>query len=152
MRKTPFEGVARRRAPPNISLGTHLQRLFSTFPDGWPGIGLLLLRLGISFRVIYIATAGLSGKPADPATLTQSLIAAAAGLFLVAGLWTPIVGTLLVLDEVWIAFSLSLSHQADIAVPLFLAVLAASLAMLGPGAWSIDARLFGRRRFPKRPA
>jgi len=152
MRKTPFEGVARRRALPTISLGTRLQRLFSTFPDGWPGIGLLLLRLGISFRVIYIATAGLSGRPADPTTLTQSLIAAAAGIFLVAGLWTPIVGTLLVLDEVWIAFSLFLSRQADIAVPVFLAVLAASLAMLGPGAWSIDARLFGRRRFPKRPA
>ena len=133
-------------------MGARLQRLFSTFPDGWPGIGLLLLRLGISFRVIYNAAAGLSGRPADPTTLTQSLIAVAAGIFLVAGLWTPIVGTLLVLDEVWIAFSLSLSHQADMAVPVFQAVLAASLAMLGPGAWSIDARLFGRRRFPKRPA
>jgi putative oxidoreductase len=43
---------------------------------------------------------------------------------------------------VWIAFSLPSPH-----LPIFLAVLCASVAMLGPGAWSIDARLFGRRRF-----
>ena len=30
---------------------------------------------------------------------------------------------------------------------MFLAVLTAGVAMLGPGAWSIDARLFGRKRF-----
>jgi putative oxidoreductase len=32
-------------------------------------------------------------------------------------------------------------------IHIFLAVLAAGVAMLGPGAWSIDARLFGRKRF-----
>jgi uncharacterized membrane protein YphA (DoxX/SURF4 family) len=30
---------------------------------------------------------------------------------------------------------------------IFVAVLCISLAMLGPGVWSIDARLFGRKRF-----
>ncbi|HEX8765158.1 MAG TPA: hypothetical protein VF740_08355 [Candidatus Acidoferrum sp.] len=42
----------------------------------------------------------------------------------------------------WIAFS---SVDAAV-VHLLLAVLGASLAMLGPGAWSVDARLFGRKR------
>ena len=124
-----------------------MQRLFATFPDGWPGLGLLLLRLGLGLRVVYIAAVGLSEKSAQPTTLIPNLVAATAGLILVAGLWTPIVGTILALDEVWIALSLSWSQQADIVAPIFLAVPGASLAMLGPGAWSIDARLFGRKRF-----
>jgi hypothetical protein len=32
-------------------------------------------------------------------------------------------------------------------MPLGLAVLGASLAMIGPGAWSFDARIFGRKQF-----
>jgi uncharacterized membrane protein YphA (DoxX/SURF4 family) len=105
----------------------------------------MLLRLGLGLRVIYIGTASLSGKP-EPIILGQSLIAVAGGIFLLVGLWTPIMGTLLAIDEVWIALSLYVSHRSDIVIPLFLAVLSASVAMLGPGAWSIDARLFGRRR------
>jgi uncharacterized membrane protein YphA (DoxX/SURF4 family) len=105
------------------------------------------MRLGLGLRVIYIATASISGKPSEPITLSQSLIAVAGGIILIAGLWTPIIGTLLALDELWIALSLYLSHHEDIVIPIFLAVLSASVAMLGPGAWSIDARLFGRRRF-----
>ena len=132
---------------PNISVGTPLQRLFSTFPGGWPGFGLLLLRLSLGPRVIYIGTLGLLGAPSDPITFAQSLIAIIGGIFLLAGLWTPIVGTLLALDEVWVALSLYLSHRTDVVIPVFLTVLSVSVAMLGPGAWSIDARLFGRRRF-----
>jgi putative oxidoreductase len=109
-------------------------------------LGLLLLRLGLGLRVISIETLNLSGKPSEPAGLVQSLIALVGSIFLLAGLWTPIIGTLLALDEVWIALSVFLSHQADIVIPVFLAVLSTSVAMLGPGAWSIDARLFGRRR------
>ena len=147
MPKTPFVGFERRREFRNIELGCALQRLFSTFPDGWPGFGLLLLRLGIGLRVIYIGTVSLSGKPSEPITLGQSLIAVAGGILLLAGLWTPIFGTLLAIDEVWIALSpYHLSRRADIVIPIFLAVLSSSVAMLGPGAWSIDARLFGRRR------
>src|SRR5579871_5258771 len=114
MPRTPLGGVERRREFRNIGLGCALQRLFSTFPDGWPGLGLLLLRLGIGLRVIYIGTVSLSGQPSEPITLAQSLIAVAGGIFLLAGLWTPIVGTLLALDWVWIALSLDFSSRADI--------------------------------------
>ena len=107
---------------------------------------MLLLRLDLGLGVIYIGSVSLSGKPSEPITLGQSLIAVAGGILLLAGLWTPIVGTLLAIDEVWIALSLYLSRRAYIVIPVFLAVLSASVAMLGPGAWSIDARLFGRRR------
>jgi putative oxidoreductase len=75
------------------------------------------------------------------------LIEAAGGVFLIAGLWTPIVGALITLDELWIAFSLYSSQHGLNWNHIFLAVLTAGVAMLGPGAWSIDARLFGRKRF-----
>jgi CheY-like chemotaxis protein/uncharacterized membrane protein YphA (DoxX/SURF4 family) len=148
------EGCGKRRSevlsagPTAVRLGWDglLQRLFSTFPDRWPGFGLLLLRLGLGLRVIYVEILNLSGKSSEPTGLAQSLIALVGSIFLLAGLWTPIVGTLLALDEVWIAVSVSLSNQADIVIPVFLAVLCTSVAMLGPGAWSVDARLFGRRR------
>jgi|HubBroStandDraft_1064217.scaffolds.fasta_scaffold47845_2 putative oxidoreductase len=146
MRKTALGGIEGRRQFRTISLASLLQRLFSTFPNGWPGFGLLLLRLGLGLPVIYLGTVSLFAKPSEPITLAQSLISVAGGIFLLGGLWTPIMGTLLAIDGVWIALSFYLSHAADIVIPIFLAVLSASVAMLGPGAWSIDARLFGRRR------
>ena len=56
-------------------------------------------------------------------------------------------GALAALDEVWIALSLYSPRQQDTWTHIFLSILAVSVAMLGPGAWSIDARLFGRKRF-----
>jgi len=49
---------------------------------------------------------------------------------------------LIAVVEVWVAYS---SPHAGI--PLMLATLGATMAMIGPGAWSIDARLFGRKHF-----
>ena len=43
--------------------------------------------------------------------------------------------------------AMTLSHADGYEHHLLLAVLAISLAMLGPGAWSVDAYLFGRKRF-----
>ena len=128
-------------------MGCALQRLFSTFPDGWPGFGLLLLRLGIGIALIYFGAVRLLVEIPEPTTVAQNLIAAAAGIFLLAGLWTPIIGTLAALDQMGIALSFQFSGQDGKWICIFLAVLSASVAMLGPGAMSIDARLFGRRRF-----
>lgn len=64
------------------------------------------------------------------------------GGFLLFGLWTPIAAAAAVFLELWIVFSRTGYYES----PILLAALAASLVMLGPGAWSIDARLFGRRR------
>jgi len=107
---------------------------------------LLLLRVGLSSHLIFIAISDLSARPSDPIGLTPNLIAAAGGILLLAGLWTPIVGALVSLDEVWIALSLHSPGQEHMWVHICLAIISASLAMLGPGAWSIDARLFGRKR------
>jgi uncharacterized membrane protein YphA (DoxX/SURF4 family) len=118
-----------------------LQRLFSTFADGWPGAGLLLLRLLTGAALIYCGIASLP-ETNQLATIVPQIIGASAGILLLVGLWTPVVGTLVAIDEVWIAFSSAGSPSFAI----MLASLGAALAMIGPGAWSIDARLFGRRR------
>jgi uncharacterized membrane protein YphA (DoxX/SURF4 family) len=60
---------------------------------------------------------------------------------LLAGLWTPVAGVLVAVMDTWTAFSL----PASAALPAILAVLGVSLAMIGPGAWSLDAWLFGRK-------
>jgi putative oxidoreductase len=63
-----------------------------------------------------------------------------------------VAGTLAAIVKVWIALSRFLSHSGDPWIAIIQAVLGAVLAMVGPGAWSIDARLFGRKRIdiPKR--
>jgi uncharacterized membrane protein YphA (DoxX/SURF4 family) len=127
-------------------MGSPLQRLFSTFPDGWPGFGLLLLRLGAGIALISFGIIDLPG-PRDSLALSRDMFAAAGGIFLLAGMWTPVVGALIALDELWIAYSASASPQDGQWIHILLAVLIAAVAMLGPGAWSIDARRFGRKRF-----
>jgi len=71
---------------------------------------------------------------------------ACAALLLLFGLWTPVVGIIVASRELWIVFS-----GGDPWMPLVLATLGATLAMIGPGAWSIDARLFGRRQIKRLP-
>jgi uncharacterized membrane protein YphA (DoxX/SURF4 family) len=145
MQTRSFKGIARRSR--SVRSSWHpVQRLFSTFPNGWPGVGLLLARLCLGAALIYFGTVGL--KAADTITFVMNLIVIAAGILFLAGLWTP-VGGLAALAEARQALYLGLSLRADEAawIHAFLAVLSVSVAMLGPGAWSIDARLFGRERF-----
>jgi putative oxidoreductase len=130
-----------------MGLGCTLQRLFSTFPNSWPGVGLLLLRLGVGVALIDLGIRGLFGAVGVPITVHRDFIEAGGGIFLLAGLWTPVMGALIAIDELWIAFSLNSSQPDSLLIHIFLAVLTAGVAMLGPGAWSIDARLFGRKRF-----
>jgi putative oxidoreductase len=80
----------------------------------------------------------------DPPTHTTIMCAilAGLGLLLIPGLWTPVAGTLVALLEVW----QMLTRTGDVWVLLLLGTIAGSLAMLGPGLWSLDARLFGWKR------
>jgi putative oxidoreductase len=64
------------------------------------------------------------------------------GALLLAGLWTPVAGTLVAAIEMWKIFL----HPGDPLICILLGTLGAALAMLGPGAWSVDARLFGWKR------
>ena len=117
-----------------------LQRLFSTFANGWPGFGLLIQRLVLGIALLYHGIALLSGIPALGPVIPQ-LIGSALGLLILGGLWTPAAGTLVAVVQVWIA----LTGAGDESMAVILAALGGTLAMIGPGAWSIDARLFGRK-------
>lgn len=129
-----------------MKLGCILQRLFSTFPYSWPGVGLLLLRTCVGARVAHLAIVEMSTKAWEPAAIVQSVIALAASISLFAGFWTPVMGAIIAFDEVWIALSQASLQQERTWIHILMALLAVSVAMLGPGAWSIDARLFGRKR------
>ena len=63
------------------------------------------------------------------------------GLLLLVGLWTPVVGALVAAEALWNVFSSGHPWRW-----IMLATLGIALALIGPGAWSIDARLFGWRR------
>jgi uncharacterized membrane protein YphA (DoxX/SURF4 family) len=112
-----------------------VQRLFSNFADGWPGAGLLTQRLLVGAALLYctVATWGVQAAP--------HVIGALAGLLLMVGLWTPAAGIVAACAEGWIAFS----SPAHAGIPAALAVLGITLALIGPGEWSVDARLYGRK-------
>jgi putative oxidoreductase len=116
-----------------------LQRLFSNFANGWPGWGLLAQRVLIAAVLIYSVVTHIA-EGAHSAALPE-LIGAGLSIFILVGLWTPLVGTLTSLFEIWVL----LYRIGDSWIPIIVATLSATLAMIGPGAWSVDARLFGRK-------
>ena len=125
-----------------------MQRLYSTFPNHLPGLGLLLMRLSLGITLICLAATILLEQPPVANSLVPRIIGVVAGVFVIAGLWTPLAATLAALDQFWIPLSFLSSQKGGEWIHIALAILCASMAMLGPGAWSVDARLFGRKAFP----
>jgi hypothetical protein len=123
-----------------------LRRLYSTFAGGWPGTGLLLMRLVVGSALVVRAVSKLWIDPPLNVTI-PAVLAIGAGILLIAGLWTPIAGTSVALIEIWKIIML----PGDKWVWLLLGTAGAALAMLGPGLWSIDARLFGWKRIEAPP-
>jgi uncharacterized membrane protein YphA (DoxX/SURF4 family) len=76
-----------------------------------------------------------------------ALLLLAGGISLVIGLWTPIAGSLVALTEIWKMLML----HGDKSGWLLLGTVGAALAMLGPGQWSVDARLYGWKRLEAKP-
>jgi putative oxidoreductase len=118
-----------------------LRRLFSTFARGWPGVGLLLMRLAVGAAILARGLPRLGlGPPLQPLILWG--LAVAAGILLLAGLWTPCSGSAVAAFGFWCA----ISQPGDPWAHLLLASIGAGLALTGPGAWSVDAKLFGWKR------
>lgn len=118
-----------------------MRRLFSTFARGWPGAGLLLMRLVAGIGLIGHAVTRFGPGLSVESAVTH-VFAIALGLLLLAGLWTPIAGVLMVIVELRNA----LSQSGDPWVKVLLGTIGVALALIGPGAWSVDARRFGWKR------
>ena len=128
-----------------------MQRLFPMFPNGWHGRGLFLLRLVVVLILIHDGMGAWMAMP-QPGSIALQVSAAVAeafgvgaaiaGVFLLVGLWTPIASVVVAVSEIGIAFTGVDQMQATI----LLATISVALSFLGPGALSVDARLFGRKR------
>lgn len=135
-----------------------MQKYFSTFPDGRFGVGLLILRAsaGVTTALFGAVLMSRLGAPAvqlaHPGQLILNLLLITGGIFLILGFMTPFVSIIMAGCQL-IAEFISLTIAEPVRSESFgsLAVLLLSfvtivLFFLGPGAYAIDARLYGRRR------
>jgi len=118
----------------------------STFADRLPSYGLLLLRVIVTTALIARCLQ-LERNGASLHTIAPHVIAAAAGLFVLLGLWSWLAGVILAISESLIAFSQALDLWASV----LLVGIGIALALLGPGTWSLDARRSGWKRIEIRP-
>ncbi len=125
-----------------------MQRWYRTFPHGLPGIGLLVLRSAIGAKLIIEASSCML----DPQGLKLGVwviawLALGIGASFVLGFLTQLVAGLSVLagaavylgHPAWASFFLNLPGLETVGVAL-------AIALLGPGAISLDAYFFGRRK------
>jgi uncharacterized membrane protein YphA (DoxX/SURF4 family) len=111
------------------------------FPQGGPGVGLLLLRIAVAGMLALTVTPQFNFSPDAFHYLVVSVIVLVC-LSLVLGFVTPF---LAIATCVAALLNLFFTEQGMNVVYLLRILTSAALFFLGPGAYSIDARLFGLR-------
>jgi hypothetical protein len=111
------------------------------FPAGAPGVGLLLLRIGVG--MLLLLKAFPDGDVTGPWWAVVGLIILAGSLCI--GIYTPVTCAISVLVQ---ATGFSSTWGESAAQLVCLVFISLSICLLGPGAFSVDALLFGRRLIP----
>jgi uncharacterized membrane protein YphA (DoxX/SURF4 family) len=127
-----------------------LIRYFSTFPGGASGTALLLLRVAISISA-FIQGGMYLGKSLEMSLLNWVivLLLVIGGATLLIGFLTRLFSVLIFLAALLTAITLLPAageslNGLSVSV-IYVYVMAISIFLSGPGAFSLDARLFGRR-------
>ena len=134
-----------------------LHRLFSAFPSGLPGVGLLLLRVVVGAALVAhgVLCLASSDRITVVVSVSTALLLLSGGCLLI-GFLTPILSLLAGLECLgivwsWFPFQLLSPFESKLALAPIIAM-SAAIALLGPGAFSLDARLFGWKEIVIPPA
>ena len=125
----------------------NLHRFFLTFPDGTSGLGLLLLRITIGTTLLLKGFAHLFEK-SIPEIWAWFLGAAliVCGVSLITGFLTPVSAILVCLGSISFAvLPAAPANNINLPTAIYVTAISAAVIMLGPGAFSLDAKMFGRR-------
>ena len=116
-----------------------MMKSLSRYPDGTAGIALVLLRLACAW-IAFLVIAGLLFPQFSPNA--SIVVSVAFALTLALGFGTRIVAFVLAAATIATAFMTG----SDSALTMIACGCGcAALGLLGPGAYSIDANVFGRR-------
>ena len=123
--------------------------MFSAYPGGLAGIGLVLLRSVIGFTAAWQGVLCLATKDAEATVRIVGGLAVLTGILLIAGFRTRLASFLIALGIAFISlhiFSLPTWELRDRLLPtVFAETMSTAVVFLGPGAFSIDAYLYGRK-------
>lgn len=99
------------------------------------------MQRGLTSTILFYLAGVHLPESTSLASSLPHLMAASAGLLLIFGLWTPLAGIAIAVVEILIV----VAGGENPLIAILLAGSGATLAMIGPGVWSIDAQLYGRK-------
>jgi hypothetical protein len=114
--------------------------VYLSFADTLPRVGLLLLRVATGTALAVACWQAPESGGLE--LIALRLIAIVLGILLSLGLWTRITGVIVVAVELLGVYS----HNCNLRLSVLLSSLGTALSLLGPGCWSVDARLSGWKR------